>query len=231
MKYFKNDQGVFGIFEDYPNADLILKELSNNGAKYFPVLMEYELFNSTISRTKKKISIVTGNMTLSLFTKGKRQNADFTQTEFASGTYLNFFSYSGEDLPGIDNMKRSFSVLNELCSNRKAQKRYEQKFLTKLFIEKPVGFFVSQRLEDKGARWVIFEYLDKVSKEDKVSSGYDWDEHNFRKGTTLQLSEIGIRNNADAKSYVDTIWVNNETGSRYFIVDSEDWEVLHRFRK
>lgn len=211
FKTLKNESGQFAVFKDYPNADEVLKHIAENSRAFF-VGQEW------IPRGKVVLPLVIGGKEINFFAKGKGANYKVVND-------MNPVESSEEE---ESDESRNFSVLNELLVNRKASERYKQKFNKELPIEKPVGFFISSREEDKGARWVIFEQVRDIINENTLGvQGYGFRElkKEYESKIRAELGEIGISNHATMKKTYDLLAVGSIEDPKFILIDSEDWHA------
>lgn len=143
FKIHTNQNGTFGVFSDYPEADSLLHILEENEDNFLtnPLNPKRAVFKADFKINNQEFYI-----------KGK----DFN---FIVGELGNY-PHSLGDHEKENSM--NFSALNELLINRKAQQRYQKRFGKNLLLEKPVGFFISTRDNDKGARWTVFEEIPNI---------------------------------------------------------------------
>lgn len=212
FKFLRNENGTFGIFDNYPNNDKVLEEMSKNHGIFWtsPVAS---------SRSKDIFPVNIDGEEIRFIAKGKQMN-DFVAMD---PNYPN-------SLPSISGFNKeeqrlNFSVMNELLINRKAQEEYKKKFGKELLVEKPVGFFISTREESKGSRWVIFEQIknmiNSIPQEKRVEFSKKEKEYGDR--IYKELKEIGITNDSRGKTSFDLVSIDDMDNPSFVLVDSEDW--------
>ena len=219
FKLEKDGNGTYGVFDDYPNAEKVIQELKNS-------VKHFETDTSAFKQRRDKFSlqITVEGEKLNLFVKGRIKNKDFIDEENKIN-YPHNLPISRNSIDSFDFQRRGLSVFNELSVNREASKRYKEKFKKELKIEKPVGFFISSRLEDKGTRWVIFEQIqniiDKFEIPENIIDDYGRKESYFKNKVADELRELGIYNRITIGDVLGTGDIKNPV---FFVLDSESWK-------
>lgn len=221
--YRSNEYGTIGVFKDYENCEILAQEFLKKSSEFFPLT---DINYGSWGRNKHRASVSIDGNSKEFFVKCKIKNKQFADECMDDDEkYLNMFSRYGYFNREEPEDRRCFSVLNELISNRKASQRYYLKFKKILPIETPVGFFISHREEDAGARMVIFEKLEEVYEGREMRYGIDMSAVDFQKEVTDELRLLNVRDYAFGKVFVDVILAKFGNETKHVIVDSEAWKI------
>ncbi len=206
------DGGTIGVFQDYPNAKLVLEAIESSINS-----LSLNLEESFSSREKKKFILSIDGKEITYFIKGKLWNRFIKDRDYKkSVTAL-------RDRDAYDFETSNFSVLYELFANRRAAERYQRKFKTDLGIEKAVGFYICTQKENQGTRFVIFEHIPNMIYE--LTDGIRRDMELYEVDIRLALNSVGVINKAPFKRIFDLVPVTKGKGIDFVIVDSEDWYI------
>lgn len=210
FKIHKTEKGTIGVFRDYPYVDEVIQALEICGK-------DFQVKNSQTNRFKKMFTIIIEGSEREFIVKGKRTNYSLNDDSYPrSVRYLQEQCTFGFEVP-------NFSVLHELLSNREAVRRYKNKYKKDLFIETPVGFYISALPGQKGARWVIFEYIPNILN--MMSETVNSEQSYYSECILSELNMIGVYNKAFFKRDFDLVPVKNGKDIDFAIVDSEDWYI------
>ncbi len=210
FKIYKDEKGTIGVFRDYSYVDEVIKA--------FEVYRkDFDTKNSQTSRSKQTFIVSIGGSDREFIVKGK--NTNFLLNDVS-------YPHSVIDLKERDIFcfqVSNFSALHELLSNREASRRYKNKYNRDLPIEKPVGFYISSSSGQRGARWVIFEYIPNILSVTSETINFEHSLYNDR--IRDELNMIGVYNRALFKRNFDLVPVRDEGDINFVIVDSEDWYI------
>lgn len=227
FKFLRNENGTFGVFEDYPNAEVLLKEIDQN-------VDDFKVGTTINKRGKTEIGIEIEGKETTFFIKEKMGNRNISKEGYTFKRDEPKYPHKMPHFPGEDIWKErmNFSVMNELLANVNASKKYKEKFNKELPIEKAVGFFISNRNEDRGARFAIFEKISNIISYDDIPDEkmgqFIKKEREFAEKTAKELKEIGIPHYGLEKRERDFVASGSVDNPNFILVDSEDWPLHER---
>lgn len=216
FKLHQSDLGTFGVFQDYPQADEVLKKLEENADLF-------RLPNELAFERGRGVHIADFDIEGKLYyIKGKILNRPVSERTLD-------YPHSLDEYEKDNKTRRlNFSALNELLVNRKIKDRYQKTFNKELLIETPVGFFISKRPEDQSARWTVFE--DIPNQINSIPSGkapfLRMKKENFQEQIHQELKQIGVTINGTGYfDEYDLLPVGNIDNPRFALLDSEAWQL------